>query len=212
MEESFEHPVYSINVIEFVTVGREFCNWLESFSEQSREEFLDTSLKILPLLYLKANMLPKTEPILDDFVERFVTEEEYDQIRLQLKMKMGGFDEYLEVFTDEMRHSDIPLSSTVSENLADIYQDIKDFLMNYRLAITDIMNDALAEVINHFETYWGQSLVNVLRALHQVRYGNEDLGDYHKAEDPDNMEERKTGHWFISRMQREWDDDDNKEE
>jgi hypothetical protein len=33
------------------------------------------------------------------------------------------------------------------------------------------MNNALVEVQEHFATYWGQKLVNVMRPLHDLLYG-----------------------------------------
>ena len=173
MSNIFEHLVYSKNVIEFVTVGREFCKWLEKGDIKDRKSFAATSLKLLPLLYLKTSVIKKPEPILDDFLENFVTENDYEYIRKRVKSAMGKFDDYLEVFTADMQLSEVPLTSSVSENIADIYQDIKDFLLNYRAAVTEIMNDALVEVLNRFEIYWGQQLVNVLRAIHQAYYSIE---------------------------------------
>ena len=206
--ESFEHPVYSPNVIEFVTVSREFCAWLEGMESQPSRDFVGTALKILPLMYLKATLLPQVSNMLDDFLEKSVSEDEYEALRLLIQRKMGRSDDYLEVFTADMQRSDLPLTSTVSENLADIYQDVKDFLMLYRTAVTEIMNDALVELVQNFQMYWGQRLVNVLRALHQIYYANEPLGD---EEDDDvvssDPEKRKTDHWIISQRQREWQDE-----
>lgn len=207
MEESFEHPVYSPTVIEFVTVGNEFCKWLENIEAQSRVDFISTALKILPLLYLKSTMLPKTEPMLEDFLEKHVMEEDYEFIRFHVQNKTGPFDDYLEVFTADMQRSDLPLTSTVSENMADIYQDVKDFLMGYRTAVTEIMNDALAELVTQFESYWGQRLVNVLRALHMVYYGGESLEEEEEEALPEaDLEDKNTDHWIISRRQRDYQD------
>ncbi len=203
MENQFEHLVYSRNVIELVTVGREFCHWVENVSGQERQEFVGTAIKILPLLYLKASVIPKPENMLNDFLESFVTENDYDNIRSRVMNKMGKFDEYLEVFTADMQRSEVPLSSTVSENLADIYQDIRNFLLNYRTGVTEIMNDALAELIREFETYWGQRLVNVLRALHMIYYSNDDLVDDNEQGD-DITENIKTDNWIISQRQKDW--------
>ena len=170
MDKQFEHPVYSKNVIEFVTVCREFCNWIENSEIPLREDFEWKALKMLPLLYLKTSVLEKPETLLDDFLEKFVTETDYEYIRSRIKTIMGKNDDYLEVFTNDMNFSETPIISTVSENIADIYQDIKDFILNYRTGITDIMNDALIEIITQFETFWGQKLLNVLRAIHQTYY------------------------------------------
>ena len=207
MAESFEHPVYSINVIEFVTVAREFCNWLEHSEEQPRREFISTALKILPLLYLKANMLPETSTVLDEYLEKYVTEEEYEHVRQSVRDRMGRFDDYLEVFTADMQRSDLPLTSTVSENLADIYQDLMDFMMNYRSAVTEIMNDALTALMQDFREHWGQRLVNVLRALHMVYYGEDNLEDEEGEVGADpSIDDINTQDWIISRMQRDFRD------
>ena len=50
--------IFDKNVIEFVTVAAETCGFLERTETLSKDEFVDTSLKMLPLLYLKANLLP----------------------------------------------------------------------------------------------------------------------------------------------------------
>jgi hypothetical protein len=36
------------------------------------------------------------------------------------------------------------------------------------------MHDALAQCREHFMGYWGQTLVNTMRALHEVKFSNID--------------------------------------
>ncbi len=207
MKNDLDHLVYSKNVIEFVTVAREYCGWLERTLQFPRRDFIDTGIKLLPLLYLKAVVLPSPAPMMkDDFLDKSVTEEEYQQIFNAVLTKMGPYNDYLEVFTADMQHSGEPLTASVSENLADIYQDLKDFLMSYRTAVTEIMNDALCELINNFKLYWGQRLVNVLRALHQTLFGGEDL-DETNDETTTTEDIRNTDDWLISRMQQDWQAD-----
>ena len=43
---------YSQPVVEFVTVGAELCAFLEQSEGRDREPFVDTLLKLLPLLLL----------------------------------------------------------------------------------------------------------------------------------------------------------------
>ena len=78
-----------------------------------------------------------------------------------------------------MAYSDTPIKATISEDLADIYQDIKDFVSVYRLGFDETMNDSLAVCKENFGLYWGQKLVNTLRALHDVKYNvkDEDIED-----------------------------------
>ena len=73
--------IFDRNVVEFVTVAAEFCKFLEQAETIKRDTFVDTSLKILPLLYLKAAMLPETEIIGDDAPESYVTEETYELLK-----------------------------------------------------------------------------------------------------------------------------------
>ena len=44
--------IFERNVIEFVTVAAECCKFLEQAEGMKRTTFVDTALKILPLLYL----------------------------------------------------------------------------------------------------------------------------------------------------------------
>ena len=165
-----DHVVYSRNVIEFVTVAAETCLFLEHAAEFPRTDFIQKSIKILPLLYLNASLLDIPESVFDDFAEKFVNEDDYQFVREQIEQLLGADDSYLEVFHPDMAISDTPIAAFISENLADIYQELKDFAANYQLADTDIMNDALVACLEAFGEHWGQKLLNALRALHALRF------------------------------------------
>ena len=195
--EKESQTIFDKNVIEFVTVAAEFCAFLEHAERMKRSTFVDTSLKILPLLYLKASMLPKCETIGDEAPETYVTEEIYEILRINLSGLMGDKDDYLDVFVQDMVYSDQPIKKSISEDLADIYQDIKDFIFVFQLGLNETMNDSLAICQENFGTLWGQKLVNTLRALHDVKYnqeeeeeevGNEE-GFYEPSDDTDCCEE-----------------------
>ena len=162
--------IFDRNVVEFVTVAAEFCKFLEQAETIKRSTFVDTSLKILPLLYLKASMLPKCETIGNEALETFVTEETYEILRMNLAGLLAEKDDYLDVFVSDMKYSDQPITRNISEDLADIYQDIKDFIFVFQLGLNETMNDSLAVCRENFALYWGQKLVNTLRALHDVKY------------------------------------------
>lgn len=168
--------IFDKNVIEFVTVAAEFCAFLERAESLERDTFVDTSLKILPLLYLKASMLPKCEPLGEESPERYVTEEIYEIVRINLAELMGEKDDYLDVFVQEMVYSDQPIKKNISEDLADIYQDIRDFIFVFQLKLNETMNDSLAICQESFAMLWGQKLVNTLRALHDVKYNQPEEG------------------------------------
>ncbi|MDR1679803.1 MAG: DUF5063 domain-containing protein [Prevotellaceae bacterium] len=165
--------VFDKNAIEFATVAVEFCLFLENAPSYSKADFVSKLLKILPLLYLKISMVETGEAMLDEEIEEFVSENEYELLRNQIAVLLGYSDRYLEVFTRDMQLSDEALASDISEDLADIYQDLKNFILRCRLELSEVMNDALVLCVAAFRDYWGQRLVNCLRALHNVRYGTE---------------------------------------
>ena len=83
----------------------------------------------------------------------------------------------------------------MSVSAKDRYQDIKDFIFVFQLGLNETMNDSLAICQENFGTLWGQKLVNTLRALHDVKYnqeeeevGNEE-GFYEPSDDNDCCEE-----------------------
>ena len=168
MENSNTHLVYQQPAIEFVTVAVQLCIFLEKISEYDREDVIDKLLSILPLLYLKARLVPKAELELDGYPEQFVTEQEYEDIRLHIAQLLGSDDTYLEVFMEDMRYSDEPITAFISENIADIYQEMKDLACNYQTQNENVMNDARVCCLEAFEQHWGQKLLNVLRPLHAL--------------------------------------------
>jgi len=199
--EANTDPVYSRNVVEFVAVANEFCKYAEHSSELKGDELLKILQRILPLMYLKASLLPQLEPFFEDGNEKFVTESDWTVISETLKEKFGTADDYLEVFDDKIGETEGPVVSSISENMADIYQDMKDFLLLYQTGTGEVMNDAVWECRMNFENFWGQKLVNSMRAIHKFIYSGEEIGKVEKKNDDEN---RNTADWFITRRQKEF--------
>ncbi|MCR5313126.1 MAG: DUF5063 domain-containing protein [Bacteroidaceae bacterium] len=172
MEKKEKSPVYQHEVIEFVTVAVQYCAYLEQAESKQRHEFVDTILKVLPLLYLKGALLPQYEILTDYNPSDYVTEENYDIIRNNIAFILGEKDDYLDVFMEDMKYSETPILTTISENLADIYQDLKNFVSEFKDGNEDNMMGALSVCKDNFKNYWGQKLTNVMRALHEVCYSD----------------------------------------
>lgn len=81
MEEKNSQVIFDKNAVEFVTVAAEFCGFMECVSDMRCRDFVDKSLKLLPLLYLKASLLPACERMEDADPETFVTETDYEVLR-----------------------------------------------------------------------------------------------------------------------------------
>lgn len=181
--------IFDRQTVEFVTVGAEYCKWVEQAEGTPRRQLVDVALKLLPLLYLKASMLPPCETLGDEPLESFVTEESYEVVRLTLADILAERDDYLDVFVSDMKYSDQPITRYISEDLSDIYQDIKDFICLFQSGLNTVMHDALATCQENFRLYWGQKLVNTLRALHELRYAapEEDEEEYPADEMDDDL-------------------------
>ena len=200
--------VYSRNVVEFVAVANEFCKYTEHGSEIKGDELLRILQRILPFLYIKASLLPALDPFFEDGNEKFVTESDWLRIHDSLKEKFGTANDYMEVFDDRLNDSEGPVISSLAENMADIYQDIKDFLLLYQTGTQEVMNDAVWECKMNFESLWGQKLVNSLRAIHNFIYSGETIGKVENEEVRNNKKNRSD--WFISKRQNEFREDGDK--
>ena len=163
-----EHVVKQQNVQDLIYWCAAIVVYLERMDEPTRTEFTEKMLYYLPLLYVKTKQLPSLQPVLDGEPERFVTEMDYNTIQQKVAGIFGSDDAYLEVFVEEMQYSDEPITAFISENIADIYQEIKDLACNYQTREEAIMNDALVSCLEAFEQHWGQKLLNVLRPLHAL--------------------------------------------
>ena len=73
-----------------------------------------------------------------------------------------------------MQYSDTPIAAFISENLADIYQDMGNFISLFRQGNEEVMLEAIAICRTNFREFWGQQLFNALKALHFIRYNEED--------------------------------------
>jgi hypothetical protein len=61
--------------------------------------------------------------------------------------------------------------------LADVYQDMKDFLMNYKSGNEEVMNDATFTVAENFELFWGKRLLQALAIVHKLAYIEPDVDE-----------------------------------
>jgi len=183
--------VFTKNVIEFVTVALEFCSFLEKTEGTSYIDFTDRLSKLLSLLYLKALMLPDVNDTFNLELDKEVTEFDYQFVKKGIEQILGDADQYLDFYDTNMKETHEPVASSIAENIADIYQDLKDFLFIFKTGQENMMNDALQACRENFKDYWGYRVVNSLRMLHFLQFNplamnekQDDLTD-NKSKDKD---------------------------
>jgi hypothetical protein len=172
MQIDNENPVISRQVIEMITVAHEYCLFFEKAEKYEAQQIFDFFQKIAPLLYLKATMLPRDIEADPEFAERYVTEEQWENIFKTLRVKFADSDLYyiLDENNDSQQHS-------LADNLADIYQDMKDFVMLYQKAPLQSKTWAVAELNNLFRYHWGKVLLQALNAVHIILFSNVESSD-----------------------------------
>lgn len=166
------------SVLEFVTVSVEYCAMLEQLASTDKNTFITKMQKLLPLLYLKASLLPQMGEDDESFLQNYVTEDDWLALFLRLKNLLGEDVEYLEVFDTRMTDSEAPIVASLAENFADIYQDLRDFLTNFHLGTEELVAAALWQLQTNFANYWGQYTVNALRAVHHIVTKQKDTNDF----------------------------------
>jgi hypothetical protein len=161
-------PVVSANVLDMFTVANEFCIFTEKADKYNPEEVLQYYAKICPLLYLKGAILPIVEADEDYFGERFVNEDQWENIYNSLLTVFPGNDEF---YTLSYENTDnMPLKASISEHLADVYQDLKDFILLYQKNHAYARQNAVYECRRLFISHWGARIAALLPALHTLAF------------------------------------------
>jgi hypothetical protein len=180
-EELIHDDLYSRKVIDMLTVSNEYCLFVEKAGEYPKEKVFQYMQKILPLIYLKAALLPDIPVNDENAAEHFVTEEQWENLFNILSIKFGTDDIYHFVDLNEKSHSD-PVRASLAENLTDIYQDLKDFVLLYQKPLRVSQENAVRDCKNLFETRYGLRLINAQQAIHSILYASTDIAGYSDLE------------------------------
>jgi hypothetical protein len=154
-----------MNVLEFLRVAHEYCLYTEKAVEKNKMEIYDFFSKIGSLLYLKGKLLPEIVPEYPETSERFVAEEEWQEIFNTFRAILGEEDEYYQVDYEEHNEYEA-VKASLSENFTDIYQDLKDFIILYQKNSQAARQNAVNDCRSLFETRWGPKVLSSLRYIH----------------------------------------------
>lgn len=163
------------NTLAFIALANEYCQEMENVLDKDKTDFITLMLKQLPRLYIAVSDVVEQEREEDTeqyVVESYLTEDEYNSVRNNVYHILGEDDVYLEVFEEDMKYSDTPIATTISENLSDLYQEFFNFVQTIKNSPAEVVNEIVLAEKENFKAYWGQLLVNVIRAVHNVKYAD----------------------------------------
>ena len=170
MAEFPNEPVYQRTVLEMLAVAHDFCQYCQQVEEKNAQEITAYLQKILPLLYLKGELLPEVEPEYQEAAERFVTEEEWESLFNRLRAVFGEEDIFYTYDPASYGWGE-SLKASLSEHIADIYQDLRDFVLLYQKNSRAAKENAVAGCRELFIRRWGPRIASMIVALHTLRYG-----------------------------------------
>lgn len=159
--------VSSKNVMEMLTVANEYCHFVEKAHQYETKDILEYLQKISPLLYLKGCLLPDVDVQVPEANERFVTEENWEIIFNELRNKFKPNDEYWVIDHADFSFNE-PDKASLADNLTDIYQDLKDFVLLYAKGTEAAKENAVHDCKLFFQTHWGYRLVQTQKYIHDL--------------------------------------------
>lgn len=166
-------------LIAVTSLAADYCACLENAGEMEKDEFIDRMLDCLPRLYweffdITAEAVVMLEEA--DFFSSYVDEDYYESVRRHIEALLGPDDVFLETFEEDMKYSDTPIAASIAESLADIFQPLFNFISVVKDTDGENIIEAYMQCKEDFDSYWSQTLCNVLRALNHIKYkgGSED--------------------------------------
>ncbi|PID93064.1 MAG: hypothetical protein CSA96_00710 [Bacteroidetes bacterium] len=168
-----DHPainqdLYGPKMLDFVSSANAYCAMLEALQGEDAKGFIASALQALSTLYSRFLLIPDFEPRLDGSIEPHVSEGQWSAIYQRVALLLGSHNEYLRpAERDEFDRSDL-VAHYISEDLADLYQELRDFTIVYSRGMEDMMNDAGWELKERFCEHWGRKLLSALKALHEL--------------------------------------------
>lgn len=159
----------SNNTLALIALSNEFCHAIEGSASMERELFMQSMLRLLPRLYIAAGDI-RPDQTDSDAPGDYLDEDTYNSLRRDIEAVMGEDDKYLDVVEEDMRYSDTPVTASIAEGCADLYQVFYNYIETVRDAPDMFIESVTAGLREDYEMYWSKVLCNVLRAVNAVLY------------------------------------------
>lgn len=174
----------SPSALSLAGLALEYCRAVSACRDSEPRAFVREMLRYLPRIYVTVMDLrpygegtdPDDEADETGAIYETVTEDLYNSVREDISAVLGENDMYLDTPVEEMRFSDTPVAVSLSEQLADIYQQLADFAATVAQSSPDLMPDILSDLKYRFGEFLAVTVCGALRAANYI-YFNANLSD-----------------------------------
>ncbi|HJQ23364.1 MAG TPA: DUF5063 domain-containing protein [Blastocatellia bacterium] len=161
----------------FVKVVRDYLTLVDGLPGLTAIEFLSQCAILVPQIYALSQQLPDIELTDDEVSEE--SEDEPEPPMGKIHTLLGKYDLYAEVFDPVF--DEAALKTTISDDLSDIYTDLKRHLSKYDSGDEHKQRIAIWEWKFHMKIHWGHHAVGVLRPIHSLVHDHLDP-EFHDEE------------------------------
>ncbi len=164
-----------VSVVEFREVASEYCALVERRSKVSAVGLLQEVYLLLPKLALSGAKLPTSDR--GDLFENDAHEKYWKKIYSRLGKKLADYNWYREVFDPQGKDKDEPVAAHLSDDLSDIYCELKGGLDVWDEADAAMRRDIVYTWRLMYEIHWGEHVTGAFRAIHSLLYDHIDGED-----------------------------------
>jgi Domain of unknown function (DUF5063) len=153
----------------FKESAKRYCANIKSLSELPQLEAIQVALNSIAELFYLALLLLDSEPTDIDWPDLVGT-----KACASLCQRLGGLfgekDLYWRLFEQTQQPPQEPLAGILSDDLADIWLDVKRGLQTLELNPEASLSDVLWSWKFSFETHWGRHAVSAMATLRSLLY------------------------------------------
>jgi len=166
-------------VLEFIDIATKFVFLIENRDKKTQIQFIQDVFIALPQLCLCGMRLPDIKK-LSNYEPPDISHDQWNNLFQSLEYKIKDYNLYTHVFDPYDENDREPIFHSLSDDLADIYRDIKPGLLVW-IKVTAVERlKIIWDWKFSFEDHWGQHAVNALRAIYFLLYHHieDKYGDY----------------------------------
>ena len=147
----------------FVAEARRYCALIENEDGSGPSAFEKECLTVLLRLYQQMLLLPSADPNHPELHER-ISHDEWQTVRTRTAQRIEH-DVYWEVYEPFADEKPDPIQGSISDDLADIWHDIKMGLSIFDSQKPNCVKNAVWHWRFSFGSHWGYHVAGAIRAL-----------------------------------------------